>query len=74
MTRIGLIAYIIAFVILIGLFAAYAMGLFNNSPHGFQIAVVAFGAIWVVARLVLGRMGHLRGGRGRTRPDSRSDQ
>jgi uncharacterized membrane protein YcfT len=69
MTRIGLIAYIIAFVILIGLFAAYAMGLFNNSPHGFQIAVVVFAVIWVVARLVLGRMGYLRGGRGRTRPD-----
>jgi len=69
MTRTGLIAYIIAFVVLVALFAAYALGLFNNSPHGFQIAVVVFAVIWIAARIVLGRMGHLKGGRGRTRPD-----
>ncbi len=69
MTRIGLIAYIIAFVAILALFAANTFGLFNAIPHGFQIAVVVFAVIWIVARIVLGRMGHLKGGRGRTRPD-----
>ncbi len=74
MTKTGLIAYIIAFVVAVALFGANALGLFNGIPHGFQIAVVIFAVIWIAARIVLGRMGHLRGGRGRTRPDSRSDQ
>ncbi|WP_443748874.1 hypothetical protein [Asticcacaulis solisilvae] len=69
MTRTGLIAYIIAFAVAVALFAANALGLFKDIPHGFQIAVVVFAVVWVAARIVLGRMGHLKGGRGRTRPD-----
>ncbi len=69
MTRTGLIAYIIAFVVAVALFAADKFGLFNGIPHGFQIAVVTFAIVWIAARILLGRMGHLKGGRGRTRPD-----
>jgi hypothetical protein len=69
MTRTGLIAYILAFAVAVALLAANYFGLFNGIPHGFQIAVVVFAVVWIGARLILGRMGHLKGGRGRTRPD-----
>ena len=69
MTRTGLIAYITAFVVAVALFGANALHLFDGIPHSFQIAVVIFAVVWIAARIMLGRMGHLKGGRGRTRPE-----
>ncbi len=66
---IGMTIYGVAlFVGVLLLIANFGLHLFDKTPNGFRIAIIAYAGIWMVIRIVLARQGYFT--RSRPKPDA----